>query len=176
MLDQNSDKVSLFRHVSISFEESNDILQCSTIKSAHLATTNCGFSNKPDFFPASSVWLCREKVLPFRSCLLQLYCCCCCWCSEGGDSIEDGCEDDSVVGSWIGSGRVNLFSTAKSHLGVSLLGVHLSNSMPESGEIPLLNGPSSSIAAWVHLHSTSKQVQLYLPKCVRGPLVPRSCG
>lgn len=71
------------------------------------------------------------------------------YCSEDGDcgdSTKDGCEDVSV-GSWIGSGRVNLFSTAKSHLGVLLLGVHRSNSMPESGEMPLLNGPNSSIAA-----------------------------
>lgn len=85
------------------------------------------------------------------------------YCSEGDDiggSIEDV---GSLIGSWIGSGRVNVFSTAKPHLGVLLLVVHRSNSMPESGEIPLLNGPSSSMAACEHLHSTSKQVQLYFP-------------
>lgn len=87
-----------------------------------------------------------------------LYCCGCC--------SEEGSVAPSVapVGScWIGSGRVNLVSTAKPHLGVLLLGVHRSNSIPESGETPLLNGPSSSMAAWLHLHSTSKQVQLYFP-------------
>lgn len=95
------------------------------------------------------------------------YCCGCC-CSEEG-SVAPSTVAPPVGSCWIGSGRVNLVSTAKPHLGVLLLGVHRSNSIPESGEIPLLNGPSSSMAAWLHLHSTSKQVQLYLPMWVRGP-------
>lgn len=141
-----------------------------------IVTTNYGFWTNLIFLVlCSGEYGCVEKKFSFSDPAYVLFPY---LCSENGGSIEDGCEDDSVavavVGSWIGSGRVNLFSTAKSHLGVSLLGVHLSNSMPESGEIPLLNGPSSSMAACVHLHSTSKQVQLYLPKCVRGPVVPRS--
>lgn len=129
----------------------------------------CAQTNSFEEFKVCVLCGCVERKFSLPNDDDGLYCCGC--CSEEG-SVAPSTAVHPVGSCWIGSGRVNLVSTAKPHLGVLLLGVHRSNSIPESGEIPLLNGPSSSMAAWLHLHSTSKQVQLYLPMWVRGPVVP----